>query len=415
MENARASQRSLVPLYAASAVLTLGEGSVALLIPPYLHGRGFDAAAIGAIVAAYGIASLATRVPAALLYRSHRGPWLVAGGCVLSAVAFACIPLTAMPAAVAGLVALDGVGFSIATTGAMTALIERRPPGASAGSIMGWYTGSLGIGYSAAGFVGGNLGDRLGVDAAILGLALVPLVAGALLKLSLDAAPASGAEPPAGRPAGSGVRQFARLPALVWLAFLVSLYLNLVNGVLFTFFPIYGLAIGLSLAQIGALTGIHGAVAAAVRLGSGLVFRRISYVRALPLMVVLSGLAVAGLSTVRLFAALAVAWAVIGLARGLLRVASGALVMDVAGDSDAERGAASGVYLAGLDLGKILGPPLGGAGAALAGIQTTFLLIAVVFPAAYLIAMAVLPSRSPSTRPAGSASRSDRSTRPAAG
>ena len=141
----------------------------------------------------------------------------------------------------------------------------------------------------------------------------------------------------------------------------------------------------------------------------------VSYAGALPLMVVVSGLAVAGLSTVRLFAALALAWAVIGLARGLLRVASGALVMDVAGDSDAERGAASGVYLAGLDLGKILGPPLGGVGAELAGIQTTFLLIAIAFPAAYLIATAALPSPRQPSRPAASASRSDRSTRPAAG
>jgi MFS family permease len=130
-------------------------------------------------------------------------------------------------------------------------------------------------------------------------------------------------------------------------------------------------------------------------------------------MVIVSGLAVAGLSTVQAFALLAVAWALIGVARGLLRVASGALVMDTAGDSDGERGAASGVYLAGLDIGKILGPPLGGVGVQLAGIETTFLLVAVAFPAAYLLAMAALPTRPRSTRRAASAARSDPSTRPA--
>lgn len=388
-----ASQRALVPLYVASAVLTLGEGSVALMIPPYLHERGFEAGLIGVVLAAYGIASLATRVPAALLYRSHRGPWLVAGGCAMSALAFACIPLTASPIAVAGLVALDGVGFSLATTGAMTALIERRPPAASAGSIMGWYTGSLGIGYSTAGFLGGALGDRLGVATAILILAAVPLLAGTLLKLALDSAPSAPAARPAARQERSRLRQFAHLPALVWLAFFVSLYINLVNGVLFTFFPIYGLAIGLSLTQIGALTGIHGAVAAAVRLGSGLVFSRVSYTQTLPVMVVASGLAVAGLSATRLFALLALAWALIGLSRGLLRVASGALVMDAAGDADAERGAASGVYLAGLDLGRILGPLIGGASAEVVGLETTFLLIAVAFPTVYLVMTATIVRR----------------------
>jgi MFS family permease len=387
------SQRALIPLYVASAVLTLGEGSVALMIPPYLHEHGFAEGLIGVVLAAYGIASLATRVPAALLYRSHRGPWLVAGGCAMSALAFACIPLTASPVAVAGLVALDGVGFSLSTTGAMTALIERRPPAASAGSIMGWYTGSLGVGYSAAGFLGGALGDRLGVATAILVLAAVPLLAGTLLKLALDSAPSVPAAHPAPRQERSRLRQFAHLPALVWLAFLVSLYINLVNGVLFTFFPIYGLAIGLSLTQIGALTGIHGAIAAAVRLGSGLVFSRFGYAQTLPVMVVVSGLAVAGLSVTRLFALLALAWALIGLSRGLLRVASGALVMDVAGDADAERGAASGVYLAGLDLGRILGPVLGGASAEIVGLETTFLLIAVAFPAAYLVVTATIARR----------------------
>ena len=53
-----------------------------------------------------------------------------------------------------------------------------------------------------------------------------------------------------------------------------------------TFFPIYGLAIGLTLTQIGVLQGIHRAMAAAVRFLSGLFFRFVSYERTSPLMVV---------------------------------------------------------------------------------------------------------------------------------
>jgi MFS family permease len=408
MEEARptdggSSQRALVPLYLASAVLTLGEGSVAILIPPYLHTRGFQAGVIGVVLSAYGIASLATRVPAGLLYRSHRAPWLVAGGCLMSAAAFAAIPLTARPPALVALVALDGIGFSLSTTGAMAALMERRPPGANAGSVMGWYTGSLGAGYAAAGFVGGTLGTLAGVNQAILVLALVPVLASGLLKLALDrAGPVSG-DTPGASGARARWRDLRGLPPLVWLAFLVSLYINLVNGVLFTFFPIYGLAIGLSLAQIGALTGIHGATASGVRLASGFVFERISYERVLPLMVGLSGMAIAGLSATNAFVLLAAIWAVIGLTRGLLRVASGALVMDEAGGSDSERGAASGVYLAGLDLGKIIGPLVGGASAELVGLRATFLLVAVAFPVAYLLVTATAARR---TRAAGASATS---------
>jgi MFS family permease len=93
------------------------------------------------------------------------------------------------------------------------------------------------------------------------------------------------------------------------------------------------------------------------------------------------------------FALLAGAWATIGLTRGVLRVASGALVMDAAGASDSQRGAASGVYLAGLDLGKLVGPVLGGASVEIVGLRPTFLLIAVAFPLAYLAMSATLARR----------------------
>jgi predicted MFS family arabinose efflux permease len=387
------SQRSLVPLYLASGVLTLGEGSLALLAPPYLHGHGHSAAAIGTALSVYGLAALLARLPGGLLYRSHRGPWLVAVGCAMSCVAFACITLTGNIFAISALLALDGVGFSLSTTGVMAALIERRPEGSNAGSIMGWYTGTIAAGYAAAGFVGGTLGDVVGIGDAILLLALVPLVGGVLLGRALNAGAGDGVASSRGRTGFAALREFARLPGLVWLAFLVSLYINLVNGVLFTFFPIYGLAIGLSLTQVGALTGIHGTTAAVIRLASGVLFKRISYARILPFMVLLSGVAVAALSTFKVFALLALTWAVIGLTRGILRVASGALVMDFAGETDSERGAASGVYLAGLDLGKIIGPLVGGASASLVGIRTTFVVIAVAFPVAYLLTTAAVARR----------------------
>jgi MFS family permease len=274
----------------------------------------------------------------------------------------------------------------------MAALIERRPAGTNAGSIMGWYTGSLGAGYAIAGFVGGSLGDALGPGDAILVLALVPLAAGILLSLAIrGSTPVRAAgEPAAGSAWWHG---FRKVPPLVWLAFFVTLYINLVSGVVLTFFPIYGLAIGLTLTQIGVLQGIHGAAAAAVRFLSGVVFRWVSYERTLPVMVVLSGLSVALIGSVRMLAVLAVAWAALGMTRGLLRVSSAALVMDEAGATDAGRGASSGIYLAGLDLGKVLGPVIGGAGAQAIGLRSTFLVASVGFPIVYFLLAALLRRR----------------------
>ena len=384
-------RRALVPLYVASAILTLGEGSFQLLTPPYMHERDVAPVVIGTAVSAYGLVSLLLRIPAGAAYRTHRAWKLIAAGTTLSSVSFALLTLTAEPALLVLLVALEGAGFAIASTANMAAVIERRPEGGNAGSIMGWYTGSLGAGYALAGFFGGPLGDALGPRGAILVLAVVPLAAGLLLSTIVQAtAPERVAAEP--RVAGAWWRDYRGLPGVVWLAFFVTLYINLVSGVVLTFFPIYGLAIGLTLTQIGFLQGIHGTAAAAVRFLSGAVFRVVSYQRTLPLMVVLSGISVAAIGGVEFLPLLAVAWAALGLSRGLLRVASAAVVMDEAGDTDARRGAASGVYLAGLDLGKIVGPLAGGLGAGSIGLRPTFLAASVVFPLMYF-ALAALVAR----------------------
>lgn len=386
------SGRALVPLYIASAILTLGEGGFQLLTPPYMYERHISPLVIGGAVSAYGLVSLFLRIPAGAVYRTHRAWMLIAGGTALSSLSFALLTLTADPVLLTALVALDGAGFAIASTAIMAALIERRPEGANAGSIMGWYTGSLGAGYALSGFVGGVLGDELGPRAAILVLAFVPLTAGLLLSVVVRATAPERAAAEA-RVSGAWWRDFRGLPAVVWLAFFVTLYINLVSGVLLTFFPIYGLAIGLTLTQIGFLQGIHGAAAAAVRFLSGAVFRFVSYERTLPLMVVLSGASVAAIGGVRILVVLAVAWAMLGISRGLLRVASAAVVMDRAGETDAQRGAASGVYLAGLDVGKIVGPLLGGLGADAIGLRPTFLVASLAFPVVYFALAAIVHRR----------------------
>jgi MFS family permease len=388
--------RALIPLYVASAVLTLGEGSFNLLVPPYMKSQHVAEVMIGAAVSIYGVTSLVSRIPAGALYRTHRAWSLVAVGALLSSISFALISQTSNGLLLAVWVALDGVGFAVATTANMAALIERRPPEMNAGVAMGWYTGSLGAGYALAGFVGGPLGDALGPGRAMLVLALVPLAAGALLSRTIHAtAPAQVEEHVEEEIRSSWFRNFRGVSALVWLAFFVTLYINLVSGVVLTFFPIYGLAIGLTLTQIGVLQGVHGATAAAVRFLSGIFFRWVSYERTLPLMVIASGVSVAAIGGVKLFVILAVAWGALGLTRGLLRVASAALVMDAAGQIDTKRGAASGIYLAGLDLGKVLGPLVGGIGADTIGLRATFLTVSAGFPALYFVLAATLRRRQP--------------------
>ena len=281
----------LLPLYAASAVLMLGEGTFQLLVPPYMHENGLSEVLIGAVFSVYGIAALASRIPAGAFYSPRHSWTLVMGGTALSSLAFAAVSQTTNPIMLSILVGLDGAGFAVATTANMAAFLERRPAGANAGSLMGWYTGAIGLGYGAAGFLGGAVGDALGPSRAILVLALLPLLAGVVLTIVVRRTTPiqdADAEP---RRSGWWWRDFRGLSGLVWVAFFVTLYINLVSGVVLTFLPIYGLAIGLSLTQVGAVQGLHGTTAAAIRFLSGVVFRFVSYRRTLTVMVVVSGLA----------------------------------------------------------------------------------------------------------------------------
>ena len=171
--------------------------------------------------------------------------------------------------------------------------------------------------------------------------------------------------------------------------------MSLVHGVLSTFFPLYGLDVGLSLSQIGALLGVHGLFAAGIRFLAGPLFRVLPYRRALPSMILLNSAAVAGMGLTAAYPLFLVGWAAVGFSRGVLRVASGALVMDEAGSSDRQRGAASGIYLAGLDVGKIAGPAVGGVLAELVGLRGVFVGVSIAFPAAYFAMTYWLRTRQP--------------------
>jgi len=376
------ARRTLKVLFAATIVFTLGDGSMQILIAPYLEQRGLEQVVIGQVVSAYSVAALGFRFIAGFLYRPHRTVWLVPGGCALQALAFLLVVRTGDPVLLTLLVGLNGVGYALASTGGLAAIMDVTD-GRNAGSVMGWYTGCMGVGYALAGFVGGWLGDQLGLVSALTVLAAVPLVAGGSLGAGLRRVvnlntSSSGSPVPAPPRFLAGFRHAG---PMVWLGATVALQINLVSGVLTTFFPLYGLAIGLSLTQIGALSGLHSGISSAVRFITPALFRRVQHRTLLPWMVLLSGTGVAAVTASRMLWVLALVWLTIGFSRGFLRVSSAALVTEAARGSG--RGAASGIYLSGLDVGRIIGPVVGGFGVQALGYQTTFVITGMVVPLVY--------------------------------
>lgn len=392
----RERRRRLAALFAVSGVLTLGEGSLLILIGPYLSQASLSEGLIGVVMILYGVGALFSRFWSGAYYRTRRAPMMIATAGLMMAAAYVAIPLVTDPIALAALLALNGAGYSVATTSGLAAVADRHPVGADAGSVMGWYTGATGAGYAIAGFLAGALADAVGVAPALMIVALFPAVSGLLLAWILrlssgDARPSVESEPV------TVLQALGRVPSAVWISFFVAFYISLVNGGLFTFFPIHALAVGLTLTQVGIMTGVHGSAATGIRFLSGPVFRFVPYRRVLPYAVAVNAAALMSLSLSESFLILTAAWAIIGLTRGVLRVASGALVIDTATTSDRERGVASMIYLAGLDMGKILGPLLAGVTAELVGLRSTFAVIGVVFMTIYLVGTMRNRARQPMT------------------
>lgn len=378
---------TLVALFAASVVFTLGDGSVQLLLAPHLQFQGVAPSVIGPIVAAYSGAALAGRFVTGAAYRASRIRWLVPLGCLLQAASFLVLAGAVSPFVLAVATATNGMGFAIASTGGLAAVMELRP-GANAGALMGWYTGCIGAGYALANFAGGLAGDLLGTNRAITVLAALPVAAA----LGLGAATwrlvgRGGVDGEADTPKASALSLggLRSMSPYVWLAFFCALHINLLSGVLLTFFPLFALSIGLSLTQVGTLTGTSSAVSSALRFATPAIFRRVPYRRFLPWMVVGGSLAAAALTISRLYLVLALAWIVLGVSRAILRVASAALVMDAAPAGDRARGAASGIYMAGLDVGKIIGPLAGGVAVGRLGYEPTFLLAGLGVPVVFFV------------------------------
>lgn len=376
-------------LFAATTLSTLGDGSIQVLVAPLLETKGLTQTLIGVVVGAYSASALVFRVAGGGILQGARLGRLIPLGSLLQAAAFVIIPRFSDPIVLGALMALNGLGFALVSTGGLVAIIAARADRPS-GPLMGWYNGFISIGYSLAGFIGGSVADLLGLESGIRGLALIPLLTAVVMWTVVRRIPADRLVPPE-RPRSQGDvhrNRYRSLSPLIWLAFFVTVHINLLAGVLSTFFPLYGLAIGLSLSRIGALQGMHSAAASVIRFMTPLIFRVLQPKALQPWLVVLGALAVAGLALVVDYRLLVLCWVTLGLTRGILRVSSSALMMDASDGHD--RGTASGVYLAGLDVGRIIGPLVGGVSVQLLGYQGTFLAAGLVTPLLFLVMDRVL-------------------------
>lgn len=378
--------------YVIAAACTTAEGTLLLVYAPYLDGYGYALPTIGTLSALVNVFRLLSRVPVGAAYRPARARrqlvlWLLVFALATSGFAFAggVLPLVVL------LTVVHGFAFGALGTINLAVVIDLTE-GRRAGATMGLYTAALSTGYALGAFAGGALSDVFGIPVA---LALIGLLPALLVPLVL-ARPALSAQPHVlehGPGLGGLWRAHRDLDVRVWLAFVIVLYINLVSDAVDTFFALYGLAIGLPLAATGALKGIKSGAATFIRFISAGVFRYVDH-RAVNFWgVILMGAATFAVPLLGgVFAALALAFFVAGICRGLLRVTSAAMIAELRAEGR-NVGVASGVYNAGLDIGGIIGPLLAGVVADAIGLAPMFQVIAGGSVLAYL-AVALSSARS---------------------
>jgi MFS family permease len=257
--------KAVLLVFACAVTFTTAEGTRILLYAPYLAQYGYSLPAIGALSALIGVFRLLSRVPIGMAYRASRAKGQLA-------LSFAAFGLATGGYAFAEGQLLTVVlltivhGFAFGSLGTLTlAVVIDLTGGRRAGAMMGWYTAALSTGFSLGAFVGGWLADAAGTTSSALAvIALLPLIS-ALAILTLPAP--GGVSHPVTRSRGLKglLAAGARLDARVWPAFTIAVYVNMLFDTVESFFPLFGLSIGLPLAVSGVLKGLKSGAATFIR------------------------------------------------------------------------------------------------------------------------------------------------------
>lgn len=365
-----------------AAAITTTKGTVEIVFPPYLVAYGAPLSIVGALVSLVAVAQLASRVPVGLGYHADRGTRQFAVALVAFGLSTAGFALAAgQPAAVLALVAAHGLAFGAVGTLGLALAIDVTG-GRSAGVSMAWYTAAISLGYALGSIIGGWLGGTIGYSATMGVIAGVPLLA-ALVVLSLPRIEGAAFVPDRGTGWRGLFAATRKLDSPVWVAVVSVVFINLIWDSLDTFFVIFAPTVGISLATVGLLRAVKSGTGLAIRVGGAVVLALADHRR-----VTLFGVAGATAMMVVLplstsLAILVLIFALLGIARGLIRATSAATIADLRREGR-DVGLASGVYNAGLDIGSIAGPTLGGAIAGAVGIPAMFQVVSVVGFAAWL-------------------------------
>jgi predicted MFS family arabinose efflux permease len=348
----------LVPIVA----ITVQSNSASTIIPPFLHDLSIPMAAIGSLISLGPVLALASRLPVGIAYQRSRARLLISIAVLAMGITNYFYSFAEDALAFAIIHALNGFAYGAVTTLYMAFYVDSLAPDENRNHAMGYYVGALALGYSTGNFLGGLMADHFGYAPTFQAAALLSLVPVGLLWFLHGAGSQSDGlikgKPKAKLTLRDSLKALfePELAAVV----VVALFLNLLHQMSGVFISLYGLAVGMTLTQIGVVRAAYAGCNAVTRPISGHVVNRLGH----------RGLSYAGIplqsATLMLiplftgFGTILAVYVLSGLMRAIVIVANAVgLVQDV-DENKVQRGLASGIYNAAGDLGNILGPSIGG-------------------------------------------------------
>jgi MFS family permease len=381
-------------MYLAMFFVAVAASMTGATFPPYVRASGYDVATVGFLVSVYSVMSLASRLPAGALAAGRRSHLVAVGATALFALSTAAYALAGDLASFTVIRVLNGFAYGVITTVNMALLMEAIDQPGRRASATGWYLGWIAAGHAAGGFLSGLMVDHLGYHTAYLLIAVVIVVG---LPFSL----ARGAPPPTARGLAPPARPGSRVPwrAALSLTLLIPAFqgftLNALSQVMWTFYPLYGLSVGLTLTVLGVHAGAFSTTSMIARTLVGQIGDRVSY----RLIGTLSLFATAALTALvplfSTFLPLLLLNVLLGALRAGALVGSMVAAFEYAGGDARKRGMAAGVYTFASDVAMVGAPLIGGLMAEQIGLDGTFWALPTALMALYfgLLCVSLLVAR----------------------
>lgn len=351
-----------------------------LLIPLYLGAQGYSVALVGALAGLGGVAMLVSRFPIAVIYRPERAVPLLVALSAAGAVSSAALPFLSELVAFALVLFVNRAASGAASAIYLARFLDAMDEGQDRRRAMGFFGGAQALGYSTSGLIVGLLADVWGYHASFLYGAFISALAGVVFLGARTPSTVRRVHAPAAPPERrAGPRGwFAALadPGL-WGVLNASFWNNFFHTIQTSFFPVLGLAVGLSAGQIGLARAVYAGVNAVARPTAGVVMGRLSLRQVNYLGMVSQAVLVYALPFIPSFALFLLFSLLAGLGRAVVVVSSSAGLAEDVDETRVSRGLSTAAYSTTQDLPNSVGPFVAGFVATLLGVTGMFPVMAV--------------------------------------